>query len=150
MKQFKPYLFGIYSVTLTKTGTVHEHSVIHRPDDAARILSAYIGVTDREQFVVMMLATSGRVLGINTVTVGTADSSLVHPREVFKPAILAGATSIIIAHNHPGGTNQPSNEDLSITRQLVEASKIIGIPIRDHVIIADDDGYYSFAEHGQM
>jgi DNA repair protein RadC len=83
------------------------------------------------------------------LTEGTLNASLVHPREVFKAAIDHLAASVIVVHNHPSGNQQPSNEDIEITRQLVESGKVVGIPLHDHIIVAGD-GYTSFAERGLL
>jgi len=77
------------------------------------------------------------IIGINTVSVGNLSSSIVHPREVFKPAIVAGAASIIVAHNHPSGDPTPSSNDIYVTTRLKEAGDILGIAVLDHVIIGD-------------
>ena len=106
------------------------------PGEAAPMLAQYIGEADREVFVVAMLTIRHRVLGLNTVSVGCLTSSLVHPREVFKPAITASAASIVLVHNHPSGDPEPSEEDLAITRRLVQAGDLIGIGVLDHVIVA--------------
>lgn len=99
--------------------------------------------------MVTWLNSANRVVGFEVVSEGTLNSSLVHPREVFRGAIVETAASIIISHNHPSGNPQPSTEDLGITRQLQEASKVIGIPLHDHIIFTDET-YYSFAEHQQL
>lgn len=114
--------------------------------DANEILQEYLRDQDRENFVVLLLDTQNQVRGIHTVTVGILDASLVHPREVFKPAILASAASLILAHNHPSGDPTPSAEDRSITRQLQAAAVILGFTILDHIIVGDDNSFYSFAE----
>lgn len=107
-----------------------------------------------ESFVVVLLDRKHHPLARHIVTTGTATSSLAHPREVFKAAILASATAIICAHNHPSGDPTPSTADIQITRQLREASKALDIDLVDHVIIGDQRadpkgfGYYSFREAG--
>ena len=121
---------------------------VKSPQDMADIFASYLDGVDREHFVVAMLDRKGGILGLNTVSVGTISSSVVHPREVFKPAIVIGASSIIIAHNHPSGGTMPSKEDTEVTRRLVEAGKLLGIEILDHVIIGDN--YYSFKEKGMI
>ncbi|MFA5032273.1 MAG: JAB domain-containing protein [bacterium] len=93
---------------------------------------------DREYFVVLCLNSKNRVLCINTISVGTLNASMVHPREVFKPAILANSASIILAHNHPSGEPEPSREDKEITKQIMEAGKILNIPLLDHVILGGE------------
>ena len=103
---------------------------------------------DRENFVAVLLNTKNEVVEYPTISVGTLSSSLVHPREVFKPAIRASAAGIVLAHNHPSGKVEPSREDREVTRRLVEASEIIGIEVLDHVILGD--GYFSMKEHGML
>ncbi|MCX6138923.1 MAG: hypothetical protein NTV54_15705 [Ignavibacteriales bacterium] len=103
----------------------------------------------RERFVVFWLSSANKVLGFEIITEGLLNSSLVHPREVFRGAIVATAASIIIAHNHPSDNPEPSDEDIAITRQIVESGKIIGIPVHDHIIFASAQ-YTSFAERGLL
>jgi DNA repair protein RadC len=120
--------------------------VISSPEDVDGLLRGRIANLDRENFVVVLLNTKNEVLGFPTVSVGTLSASLVHPREVFKPAIRASAAGIVLAHNHPSGRVGPSREDREVTRRLKEASGIIGIEVLDHVILGD--GYFSMKEHG--
>ncbi len=120
--------------------------VISSPEDVDGLLRGRIANLDRENFVVVLLNTKNEVLGFPTVSVGTLSASLVHPREVFKPAIRASAAGVILAHNHPSGRVGPSREDREVTRRLKEASEIIGIEVLDHVILGD--GYFSMKEHG--
>ena len=87
----------------------------------------------------MTLDTKHRATGIFTVTTGTLDASLVHPREVFRPAVYNGASSVLLFHNHPSGDPTPSREDFHVTRRLKEAGKLIGIDVLDHIIIADGE-----------
>lgn len=117
----------IVKVQLIRDGRLaYETNQIRSAQDATQILCKYLDGTDRENFVVILLNTKHRVLGINTVSVGNLDSSIVHPREVFKPAILANASGIIIGHNHPSGDPTESPEDLAVTRRLSEAGKLLG------------------------
>jgi DNA repair protein RadC len=120
--------------------------VISSPADVDGLLRGRIANLDRENFVVVLLNTKNEVLGFPTVSVGTLSASLVHPREVFKPAIRASAAGIVLAHNHPSGRVGPSREDREVTGRLKEASEIIGIEVLDHVILGD--GYFSMKEHG--
>jgi len=103
----------------------------------------------KEKFVVFWLNSQNRVIGFEVVTEGTLDSSVVHPREVFRGAIVATCRNIIIAHNHPSGNLEPSNEDISITKKLVESGKIIEINVFDHIIFTNS-GYTSFVEKRLM
>ena len=94
----------------------------------------------REHFVAFYLDTQGRVIERQIISIGTLDTSLVHPREVFEPAVSLRAASIIVAHNHPSGKLEASREDVEITKQLVAAGKILGIQIIDHIIVTDKIG----------
>jgi len=93
--------------------------------------------SDREKFVSILLDGKNNVIGIDEISVGSVTTSLVHPREVLKSAILSNAVSIIIAHNHPSGSTEPSKEDIKITERLKECCELIGINLLDHIIIGD-------------
>jgi len=126
----------------------HGNNIIHDPKDAAKLVREYLSGVDREHFVGLYLDSSNKLIAIHTVSVGILNSSLVHPREVFKLALMVNAAGVIVAHNHPSGNIEPSGEDLKITRQLVEAGKILGIPLHDHIIVTARASYVSFAERG--
>ena len=147
------YIIPNYKVMLVRDSgesvkMAGKKSVIKSPADMADMFKSYLDGADREHFVIAMLDRKGNILGLNTVSIGTVSSSIVHPREVFKPAIVIGASSIILAHNHPSGDTAPSKEDIDITRKLVEGGKILNIEILDHVIVGDS--YCSFKEKGLM
>ena len=118
---------------------------IHNPDDAVHYCSDFRN-EDREFFVVLGLNTRKKVIYKDVVFIGTLDASVVHPREVFKTAILRSASCIITVHNHPSGGLQPSEEDLSVWRQLEEAGEIIGITVLDNLIVTQEDYYSSRRE----
>jgi DNA repair protein RadC len=122
--------------------------VVSSPADVERLLRGRIANLDRENFVVVLLNTKNEVIETSTVSVGTLAASLVHPREVFKPAVRASAASVILAHNHPSGKAEPSREDREVTKRLGEAAGILGIEVLDHVIVGD--GYFSMKEHGML
>lgn len=94
--------------------------------------------------MVLMLDAKNQVIGINTVSVGNLASTPVHPREVFKPAILSNAAAVILCHNHPSNDPTPSADDKKLTGQLKAAGDALGIPVLDHIIITDSEKYYSF------
>lgn len=121
---------------------------IGNPFSLYKILRTLLEEEDRENFLVISLDTKNHINGINVISTGTLNSSLVHPREVFKMAILNNSNSIIIAHNHPSGDTEPSNEDIKVTDRLVECGKILGIEVLDHIIVGE--GYYSFKEKGKI
>ncbi len=103
----------------------------------------------REHFVGLFLNTRNRLLVRETISVGSLNASIVHPREVFEPAIRHGAASLIVVHNHPSGETDPSEDDLGITRRLREAGDILGIALLDHVIVGGD-GYTSLKEERHL
>ncbi len=113
-----------------------------------RIIETH-GQPDREQFVLAMLDSKNHVVGINIVSTGCLTSATVHPREVFKPAILANAAALIFCHNHPSGDCTPSTEDVAVTEKLVAVADLIGITVHEHLVISmHDDRFYSFSEKG--
>jgi len=92
-----------------------------------------------------------KMIGINTVSMGSLTASVVHPREVFKPAILSNAAALLCCHNHPSGAPQPSREDRALTTRLVDAGKLLGINVLDHIILGDgNESYYSFADEQML
>jgi DNA repair protein RadC len=122
--------------------------VISSAADVDGFLRGRIANLDRENFVAVLLNTKNEVIECPTISVGTLSVSLVHPREVFKPAIRASAASIVLAHNHPSGRVEPSREDREVTERLAGAAEIIGIEVLDHVILGE--GYFSMKEHGML
>lgn len=116
------------------------------PQDVADFLMPRLRYAAKEQFVVILLNNKNKVIGTEVVSEGSLSSSVVHPREVYAPAILHHAAAIMVAHNHPSGDPKPSIEDEEVTRQLLRSGKVLGIPMIDHVIIGDGN-YYSFLEN---
>ena len=101
----------------------------------------------KEYFCVFFLDTQNHILGKEIVSVGTLNSSLIHPRECFRAAILKSCCSVIVAHNHPSGSTEPSAEDLHVTKRLSDAGRVLGIEVLDHVIVTVS-AHFSFREHG--
>lgn len=110
---------------------------VRGPEDVYRCLGPTLRDLPHEEFHALLLNTQHRVMSEVLVTRGILDASLVHPREVFRPAVIEGASAIILVHNHPSGDPTPSTEDHSVTRRLMRAGRAIGIPVLDHVIIGD-------------
>ena len=110
---------------------------------------AVLTALDREAFVVLLLDLKNRVTGVHVVSVGSLAASLVHPREVFKTAILGNAAAVLVVHNHPSGDPTPSREDREITTRLKASGELLGIPLIDHIVVAED-GYRSFSEGGLL
>lgn len=124
--------------------------IIRSPEDGAKIASRFIGRDDREVFFVMCLNTKNNVIAVHRCHVGSLNASLVHPREVFKSAILNNAASVIVAHQHPSGDITPSKEDINVTRRLVEAGKLLGIDVLDHLVVNSDNSFTSLKERGYI
>ena len=109
---------------------------IRGPDDVVALLGRRLRKEHREHFLVLLLNARHEVIGKETVSIGSLNASIVHPREVFKPAVVQSAASIILVHNHPSGDPEPSEEDSAITKRLVECGELLGIQVLDHVIVA--------------
>jgi DNA repair protein RadC len=110
---------------------------------------SYLTKKSQECFVCINLNGGNRVISSRVVTIGLVDQALVHPREVFSEAVKESAAKVIVAHNHPAGVLSPSEEDIQITKNLLNASQILGIAFLDHIIVTDED-YYSFREEGLL
>jgi len=121
------------------------HTKITSPGDVAQIFIPLMRDELKEKFMVVCLNSSNKIIKYETISIGNLNSSIVHPREIYKAAIDCASASIILIHNHPSGNPEPSQEDISITRKLVEAGKIMDIPVFDHLILAGES-YTSFVE----
>ncbi|MCL4492823.1 MAG: DNA repair protein RadC [Nitrospirae bacterium] len=143
------YTIPSYKVILVREASSNNDLIVSSPKQTEEVLYEYFKCLDREHFIVLMLDTKNKVIGINTVSVGTLNNSLIHPREVFKPAILSNAASIIVAHNHPSGDPSPSLDDKNITVKIRQAGDIIGIGVSDHIIVGENR-YFSFVEKGLL
>jgi DNA repair protein RadC len=122
---------------------------IREPKHAAELIMEDMRYLKQEHFVSIFLNTKNQVLGVETLSVGSLNASIVHPREVFRAAIRRSSAAIICAHNHPSGDPTPSREDIHITERLAEAGRIIGIDVLDHLIIGDQK-FVSLKEQGLM
>jgi len=118
---------------------------ITSPQDIAEIFIPILRDEIKEKFIVVCLNSANRIIKYETISIGNLNSSVVHPREIFKVAIDNPSASIILIHNHPSGNPEPSNEDIRITKKIVESGKILDIPVFDHLIIAGET-YTSFIE----
>ena len=122
---------------------------ISDPSGLVKAIRKSIQDKAKEHFKAILLNTRNKIVAISTISVGTLNSSLVHPREVFKDALAHSASSIILAHNHPSDDPEPSDDDISVTRRLVEAGRLMGIDVLDHIIITRQ-GYTSLKEKGLL
>ena len=138
----------VASFEFARRRLLKESIFIRKAEDVLPLIS-YISDKKQEYFLCISLNGANEVIGNRVVTVGLLNTNQVHPREVFVDAISDRAASVIVAHNHPSGILKPSPDDIAITRQLVEAGKILGIPVLDHIIITKK-GHISFKEKGLM
>lgn len=142
---------NVISLKIVKEGSIlYDVRRLSTPSEAAGLGKRFLEDLDREQVIVCCLDNKNQPVSINVVSVGTLNSSLVHPREVFKTAILSNAASIILFHNHPSGDPEPSQEDINITTRIREAGNILGIELLDHIIIGSDDVFCSLKEKGSL
>ncbi|MBW2000271.1 MAG: DNA repair protein RadC [Deltaproteobacteria bacterium] len=142
-----------YRVSLVREDDVSNSSEsvkpILNPEDAYQYVRGGLESKDREFFVSILLDAKNVPLGVSLISIGDLTCSVVHPREVFKAAILASASGIIVAHNHPSGSPAPSKDDLRVTFMLKQAGEIINIPLLDHIIVGRDT-YYSMKQSGRL
>ncbi|WP_313164455.1 DNA repair protein RadC [Sedimentibacter sp.] len=124
-----------------------ERIKISSPSDAAVVMMEEMRYYKKEYFKIILLDTKNNITKISEISIGSLNSSIVHPREVFSEAVINSASSIILVHNHPSGESEPSHEDIVLTNRLDECGKILGIKILDHIIIGDGV-FYSFKEEG--
>jgi len=133
---------------LARTG-LEDTPAIASPRDAAELVMDELRYLQKEHFMVLFLNTKNRVVGKETLSIGSLNASIVHPREVFLSAIKRSSASIICAHNHPSGDPTPSHEDIQVTKRLADAGTLLGIELLDHLIIADRS-FVSLKELGLM
>jgi DNA repair protein RadC len=122
---------------------------IRSPEDAVELFRNFIGELDREGFALLCLSTKNEPTALHMVSTGTLNSSLVHPREAYKLAILANSSAVIACHNHPSGDPTPSREDIEMTKRLKEAGELLGIDFLDHIILGENI-HVSLKEQGLM
>lgn len=142
---------NIYKIKMIKEDTVEYSNTIKSPADVAALARDVLEMHEmaEENFIILCLNTKNKIAGVHTISIGSLNASIVHPREVFKVALLNNANGIICLHNHPSGDPEPSREDIEITHRLANAGNILGINVLDHVIIGEQR-YVSLKEQGAM
>ena len=141
--------FGRVVLVKERVGSYELPREIRCPEEAYNAIRVTTNVQAEAQevFGILILNIKNRIVAVHEISRGTLNSSMAHPREVFKPAILHNAASIICFHNHPSGDPEPSKEDVELSNRLVEAGKILGIEVFDHIVVGDDR-YVSLKERG--
>ena len=141
---------NIVSIKMVKESSfLYQTRQILSPRDAYEMIKEQLEGLDREQFIIACLNTKNEPTNITVVSVGTLNKAIIHPREVFKTAILSNAASIMAFHNHPSGETTPSQQDIQLTNRLYEAGELLGIKLLDHLIIGDNS-FTSLKEKGYL
>ena len=141
---------NIVSIKMVKESSfLYQTRQILSPNDAYEMIKEKLEGLDREQFIIACLNTKNEPTNITVVSVGTLNKAIIHPREVFKTAILSNAASIMAFHNHPSGETTPSQQDIQLTKRLYEAGELLGIKLLDHLIIGDGS-FTSLKEKGYL
>lgn len=135
------------SKRIAASSGINGRVIVKSPEDVGRLLMEDMRYMKKEVFKLVMLNTKNHIIRQLDISVGSLNSSVVHPREVFSPAVKAGCSSVLLVHNHPSGDPEPSNEDIETTRRLTEAGNILGIKVLDHIIIGNGR-FLSFKEQG--
>lgn len=145
-------IFEVVSIKqeIRETKEGYDNFIVRSPQDAQELAADFIANEDREIFLVMMLNTKNQVIGLHKAHVGSLNASVVHPRDVYKSAVLNNAASIIVSHQHPSGDPTASLEDIQVTKRLAEAGKILGIELLDHVIVTHTGKHISLKEKGYL
>ena len=141
---------NIVSIKMVKESSfLYQTRTISSPNDAYEMIREQLKDLDREQFIIACLNTKNEPTNISVVAVGTLNKAIIHPREVFKTAILSNAANVIAFHNHPSGDTEPSQQDIQLTNRLYEAGELLGIKLLDHLIIGDGT-FTSLKEKGYL
>jgi DNA repair protein RadC len=145
------YRIPRYTIGLIKDPSAHRSTItrISNSQDIVHCLTPLLSGLDREHLFVLCLDTKHGIIGLHQVAIGTLNQTIIHPREVFKAAILLNAAAIALVHNHPSGDPTPSADDRALTTRLHEGGRLLGITVLDHVILGDAHSY-SFADHCEL
>jgi DNA repair protein RadC len=139
----------IREVRVNYRGPKLDPRAVHASGDAVDFIRKILPDNSREHFIALFLDGAHQIISYAVTFTGTANSCPVHPREVYQRAILVGATALLVSHNHPSGTREPSEEDLRVTKSLKSAGELLGIKLLDHIIVASNS-HYSFCEMGSL
>lgn len=139
----------VVSIRLVDEPPLYSNRALQTAQDVLDTVGEEIRKYDRELFCILNLRSKNQVINMNIVSMGTLNITLVHPREVFKSAILSNAAGIMLIHNHPSGECSPSKVDIEVTKRMAEAGDLMGITVLDHIILGEQE-YYSFRETGML
>lgn len=139
----------VVSIRLVDEPPLYSRKNMKNPSEVIEVMQEELNKYDRELFCILNLKAKGQVINLNIVSMGSLQQAIVHPREVFKSAILANASSIILLHN-PSGDCQPSEADIAVTKRLINAGELLGIEVLDHIVIGEQKEYFSFKENDML
>lgn len=146
----KKYSLDKVAIRMVKEPPLYSDTPIHTPDDAVRLMAEILRGYDREVLCVVNMQSDLTPINMNIVSVGTLNASIIHPREVLKSTVLSNAAAVMLFHNHPSGNLLPSQEDIETTDRMQQLYTLMGIQLLDHIIIGNDDRYYSFQNEDIM
>lgn len=141
----------LVTVRLINENRLFKDTIIDSPDKAVKFLGEMLGDYDREAIYMINMNTIAKPINVHMVSLGTINRSLCSPREIFKVALLSNASMMILMHNHPSGNTRPSDDDVLITKHLIQAGELLDIPVADHIIVGRENGnmnYYSMRKSG--
>lgn len=150
MPKKKLYKLDRVAIRMVKEPPLYSEEPLSNPEAVIKVMRDVFKEYDREVVALVSLKSNMKPVNLNIVSLGAIDQAIVHPRELLKSAILSNAASVLIAHNHPSGDLEPSHLDISMTDRMQQVFSLMGIDIVDHVIIGDNNNYYSFREHQEM
>lgn len=151
MPRKNEFKLNMVSIRLVKDAPVYSDHRIVSPEAAVDVMGDLLCEMDREVVCVINLKSDSTPINCSIVSIGAINQTIAHPREMLKTSILANAANIILMHNHPSGTLEPSREDTMLTDRMIQVCNLIGIPLLDHIIVGGDNGkYFSFKEKGIM
>ena len=149
MQTQKPFKLEVVSVRLVKDAPLFSNHKISTPADAVKVVGDFLCEMDREVLCVINLKTDNTPINCNIVSMGAVNQTIAEPRELFKASILSNAAQMIIVHNHPSSSLEPSKQDTMITDRMLKLTDLMGITLLDHVIVGGNNGeYFSFREKG--
>ena len=147
MSTTRPYKLDRVAIRMVKEPPLYSAEPIRSPEDAVRVVAEMLRQYDREAFCIVNLRNDLSPINMNIVSTGTLNASIAHPREILKSAVLSNASATMLFHNHPSGNLTPSQEDIEVTDRMSRLFSMAQMPLLDHIIIGNDDRYYSFKEN---
>ena len=150
MPKKNPFKLDVVSIRLNKDAPLMSGHPVKSPEDAVKLIGQELCEMDREVVCIINLKSDGTPINCTFASMGALDRSVAHPRELLKATILSNASTMIMIHNHPSGNVEPSEQDIYITKRMAAVYGLMGIELMDHLIVGNEETYYSFAESREM